>query len=120
MFNFFRKIRKENLSQNEVIEYLLILNELLKLLNDLKLHLHAEIIQNIIDKIKKNNFKEFQEEINSVDMWGGSGAVWEIYIKEEEKEKEFRILIIKLIDLMEKTKILGKGIIQIKQFLSRH
>lgn len=116
MFNFFHKNSKRDLSDIETKKYLLILYDILNLLNDLNLSFQVEIIQNIIDTIKKNNFKEFKEKINSVDMWGGSGAVWEIHIEEYEKEKKFKTLIIKLIELMEDTKVIGKGIVQIKKY----
>ena len=43
-------------------------------------------------------------------MWGGSGAVWEIYIEDEIYYRKFQIEIINLINLMEDINILGKGI----------
>ena len=42
-------------------------------------------------------------------MWGGSGAVWEVYIENKVEAKVFEKEIINLINLMEKSKILGRG-----------
>ena len=50
-----------------------------------------------------NNFKKY---LLTVDIWGGSGAAWEVYgFDSKESEKEFEIQFIKLAELMAQTGI---------------
>lgn len=58
---------------------------------------------------------EFVKATNSLDMWGGSGAVWEVYIGAAEEAKTFESEMVKLIDLMEESNILGSGIKPIRR-----
>jgi hypothetical protein len=91
----------------------------IKILKNAKQDAQAEFIQKLIDFIKQDNLEMFIKLINGVDMWGGSGAVWEVYIENVDEEKKFEQEIINIIDLMEKTKILGKGIIPIRKLFSK-
>ena len=50
---------------------------------------------------KGKNQPAFLKKLNSIDMWGGSGAVWKIGgFKTKEDDKEFCRLIISLTELM--------------------
>ena len=97
--------------------YLLILDKLVQQLNKANLTGQAEVVMTLVDLLlKQQNDAEFVRLLNSVDMWGGSGAVWEVYIEANDSAREFELEIIKLIDLMEKTNVLGKGIKQIRKY----
>jgi len=75
----------------------------------------ANVILELIDQLEHNQYDQFMETINGVSLWGGSGAVWEVYISDKNDAKSFEIEIIELINLMEDTKILGKGIKPIRK-----
>jgi hypothetical protein len=95
--------------------FLSILNRLKEYLKNASLNHQAQVVQKVIDLLYLQNFDQFVKLINSVDMWGGSGAVWEVYIENKEQTKSFEKDIINLIDLMEKTNILGNGIRRIRK-----
>ena|SRR5436190_4544814 len=71
---------------------------------------HANFIEDIILKLDSNNYETFIKQMNSVNMWGGAGAVWEVYIEGVDMQQKFQTAIIELINIMEETKILGRGI----------
>lgn len=100
--------------------FLSILKTIHQLLQNSGNYAQAEFIKNLIELIYQNNFSLFIKLINGADMWGGSGAVWEVYIENKNEVKSFEKLMLSLIDLMEKTKILGKGIKRIKRIFEKN
>ena len=79
----------------------------------------ANVVLKLIDLIQLQSNEEFKKHINGVSMWGGSGAVWEVYIEDKNEAQKFEENMVKLINLMESTKILDSGIKPIKKiFLS--
>jgi hypothetical protein len=80
----------------------------------------AAFIQKLIILINEKDFNAFSEQANSVDMWGGAGAVWEVYIANESGSHEFEKNMLSLILLMEKTNIISKGIKSIKKNFERN
>ncbi len=62
----------------------------------------ANFITILQDNLENKEFDEFYKNYNSVDMWGGSGAVWEVYFEDEIKDKEFSQHLGQLNCLMEK------------------
>ena len=44
--------------------------------------------------------------MNSVEMWGGFGAVWEVNIENADLQRKFQTVIIDVINIIEETKIL--------------
>jgi hypothetical protein len=72
-------------------------------------------MQNLITE----DYHIFIDNINSVNMWGGSGAVWEVYFENQDIQRKFNFEILELINLMEKTKILGSGIKPLKKLFER-
>jgi|GEM_PF-1480063 len=79
---------------------LLSLSELLVLSQNVG---QAAIVNDLIMLLEQGNYNSFLKLINSVDMWGGSGAVWEVGIENKKYEIAFRKEIINLIELMEAT-----------------
>lgn len=60
----------------------------------------AKVIAKLMANLDDNNYEAFLNELHSVNMWGGSGAVWEVGFKDEAVELKFAKEMIKLIDLM--------------------
>ena len=116
MFGF-EKNKKDDfaLVVAEQESFLSILIVLAKLLNNSGNNAQSEFVYKLIEQIDENNLAQFVNLVNGVGMWGGAGAVWEVYIENKNEAKEFEKEIIRLISLMEKTKIIGKGIKPIKK-----
>jgi len=116
MFGF-KKNKDEdfNLVLEERANFLSILMALMQLLKSSGNNAQSDFIHKLIELFNQNNLDHFVKLINGVDMWGGAGAVWEVYIEDQNKVKEFEKEMLRLISLMEKTKIIGNGIKPIKK-----
>jgi hypothetical protein len=56
--------------------------------------------------LKSNDIENFLKSFNTVDIWGGSGAAWEVGgFSSWEKEREFLVAFRNMIELMEFNKI---------------
>ena len=118
MFYFGKKKSKELVGVN-LHEYEVILNNLIELLNSVNLGFHAQILQKLVEFLQKKEVNQFIKSINTIDIWEGSGAVWEVYIDDVNKNRRFQMEIIRLIDLMEKTRIMGYGVSPIGKFFRK-
>jgi hypothetical protein len=94
--------------------FLSILTVLYQILKDSENTSQAEFIYKLIELINVDDIDQFIKSINGVNMWGGSGSVWEVNILNKYEMDIFASYIIKLINLMDKIKILGKGVLSIK------
>ena len=120
MFIFKKKINDFVLIIEERPNFVLTLTTLMELLKSSGNNAQSDFIYKLIDLLNQNNLSDFVKQINGVDMWGGSGAVWEVYIEDKKVATEFEKEIITLIRLMEKTEIIGKGIKPIKKFFEKN
>ena len=115
MFNFFKLFHKNDSKYVELIleekaTYLSILSNIKDWLESSGNKGQVEVIEFLLQYLNQSDIPQFKKLLNSVDMWGGSGAVWEVGIKDEILMRKFQSEIIKLINLMDKTKILRRGI----------
>ena len=114
-------LRKKNIEFTEADRenFLVIFSRLLSILCEANLPSQAEVVRKleILSRDKKN--MEFVEQLNSIDMWGGSGAVWEVHIKDDRNAREFETEMIKLINLMERANVLGRGVKPIRKLFHR-
>lgn len=99
----------------ERANFLSILAILMQLLKGSGNNAQSDFIHKLIELFNQNNLSHFVKLINGLDMWGGAGAVWEVYIEDKNRAKEFENEMLRLINLMEKTKIIGNGIKPIKK-----
>lgn len=95
--------------------FLLVLTAIKEILQHSANNAQSDFVYKLIDLLNQNNISLFVKLINGVDMWGGSGAVWEVYIEDKKTSTKFEKEMLSLINLMEKTKIIGKGIKPIKE-----
>jgi len=116
------KNKKEGfeLVYDERKNFLSILRIIFQLLNKASHNAQAEFIQKLIELIDQQNISLFIKLINGVDIWGGAGAVWEVHIENKSDAKVFENEMLKLINLMEQTKILGKGIKPIRKIFENN
>lgn len=98
------------------------LNKCILDLNDLMTELgfgeYYFLFNDLTDLLASNQDK-FVEKINSVEFWGGSGAVWEIEITDPEKASRFNNLILLLLNEMKAQDILGKRASSVRKVLLR-
>ncbi len=121
MFKFMKNKKVDyELVNRESEKFLFILNVILQLLNKYEYNAQAEFIQKLLDLLSQQNIILFSKLINGIDMWGGSGAVWEVYIEDKTDTMVFENEMLKLIDLMEQTKILGRGIKPIRKIFENN
>lgn len=121
MFRFLKNEKKQiALVAKEQEVFLSILKSLLEILQRTEQYYQAEIVRNLIELCNNGKFELLIESVNSVEMWGGSGAVWEIYIENRQASIEFEKKMIELIDLMKSTKILGRGIKPIRRIFEKN
>ncbi|HEX7906388.1 MAG TPA: hypothetical protein VF487_21085 [Chitinophagaceae bacterium] len=120
MFKFNNKYRNKELTLTYRESYLIILTNLVQILSNASLIAQAQVAQTLIGLLEQQKDEQFIKFLNGVDMWGGSGAVWEVNIEEVGKNREFEMEIIKLIDLMKETNILGKGIKPIRKIFEEN
>ena len=104
---FFLKNKiNDDISDREKKEFEIILLNLRDLLLTSKNEGQAEFIDKLLFFLKEEVTSKFIELINSVDMWGGSGSVVDVYIEDKNNYNEFMMTIIKLTDLMENTRVI--------------
>ncbi len=103
---FFKKNVILTISLSDKEEYEVLFSTIRDLLNNSGNEGQALVIENLMNLLSIEITDDFLKLINSVDMWGGSGAVWEVNIDDENKYKCFQQAIINLIDLMERTGVL--------------
>jgi len=119
MFNLFKK--------KEVIPVLAVYEEYVSILNSINQYLvmsdnmaQSKFIERLLNLLKEKHVDEFIKLINGIDMWGGAGAVWEVYIENKEEQKKFEKQMLSLIELMKKTDIMGSGIKSIEKIFRNH
>ena len=71
--------------------------EVIKVLENLKNILlkynydgQASFLVRILDNVKTRDWLSVKEQLNDVDLWGGSGAVWEVYLSGKEEGRYLR------------------------------
>jgi uncharacterized protein YfaS (alpha-2-macroglobulin family) len=79
----------------------------------------ARVMESALNSLKTNNEKEFTEISKSVDLWGGSGAVWEVNIEDKALSKTFYFELLKFTELLKENRISNYGIRSIANFLER-
>lgn len=119
-----------SMRKNQVYDITVVLEErsnylsemaaLKQILNSSRNYAQASFIQKLMDLFSSDDIFNFIKLLNGVEMWGGSGPVWEVYIEDKIQAEEFETSILSLIRLMEKTKIMGGRITPIKKIFEEN
>lgn len=115
-----RKDDNLKFSNEDVKSYLCIFHELKQYLQRAKCDAQIKAIQNLEELLQKQDYALFVKALNGVDIWGGAGAVWEVYIENKNDERNFEMGMVNLIDLMEKTNVMGGGISPIRKIFKKN
>ena len=125
MINFIKKLfsKSEQILKNSIEnlnnEYLQTLTNIENVLREGEIYPQANFVEIAIESLKSKNYAKFETEIKSVNFWGGSGAVWEVYFENPKLQKKFNLEMLKLISLMEKAKISNNSIRSLKKLFER-
>jgi hypothetical protein len=103
MFKLFRK-KPTEITQKD--EWNTTLEKMLVILRDNSHSSQADWVRKIHGSLYRNDITDFIKKLNSVDMWGGSGAVWEVgRFNTLDEEKDFGRQIVRLEELMKTNRI---------------
>ena len=116
----FKKSKKIKIALSARETFLVILTKLTKILSQANLTVQTQVIKDLIDLLNQQKDDEFVKLLNGIDMWGGSGAVWEVHFEDNHSTQEFEKEMIKLINLMEKNNMLGRGIKPIQKLFEEN
>ncbi len=121
MFGF-KKNTEDNfvLLEEKLPKFLIALNKLMYLLSSSENVAQASFVFQLIKLINQKQINQFIKLINGVNMWGGAGAVWEVYIEDKTIMEDYEKVMLEVIQLMEETKIIGKGIKPIKKIFEQN
>lgn len=115
----FDKTEVFELIKNTKSKYLDTLKNIETILRKGELFGQANVVENLTQNLETEDYQIFIDDINSVNMWGGSGAVWEVYFKNKNLQRKFNFEMLELINLMEKTMVLGSGIKPLKKLFEK-
>ncbi len=108
------------ISEENKRSFRILLQNISLLLNNAKHDAQAKVVLKISEQLEQEDNVAFVKMMNGVDMWGGSGAVWEVWIDNEELRRQFNHELIALIDLMRKSDIMiSYGIEPIRDFFKK-
>jgi hypothetical protein len=110
MFDLFK--RKKIKFQNPE-ELIATMEKISSLLNENGFHYQAMAFSKPIEYLKIDDFENFIKNFNTVDIWGGAGAAWEVSFASWEIEREFIVTFRKLIELMKNSGIKNRKAISI-------
>jgi hypothetical protein len=97
---FFRKKVDQNVVKKYKPDFQNILPKIEATLSNGNHFGQARVIATLRRFLDENKIEAFISELQSVNMWGGSGAVWEVYFENKGLEIEFYKEMLKLMDLM--------------------
>ena len=96
-----RLFKKVDIEITNKLEFEKTLTRLIELLRDNGFTGQANVVRQLLGALIRDDKGEFIKIITSVDMWGGAGAVWEVYgFTNDKDEKDFWRQLIKLTDQM--------------------
>ena len=97
MWNFYKKRNREIILNNKD-KLIQILTRTVEILRDNAYSAQADAMRKPLHYLYLDDTKNFIKYLNTVDLWGGSGAAWEVWLEPKEVEREFKQCIIDLVD----------------------
>jgi hypothetical protein len=107
---------KENIKSIENLNSVLV--KLLNILNKLHYSDQAGFIIQLLDNLDLDDKKDFIKKINDVELWGGSGSIWELEIPDSFEARNFSQILIQLLNEMQNEGILSKRAESIQKLLA--
>lgn len=111
---------KKNIFINNKQELVITLTRICSLLMESGHDVQAEAIKKPLKYLQQDQNPEFLRTLKTVDIWGGSGAAWEVGIFiSEDSEREFQKMFILLAEQLKNTGIDFKAANQIASIFKR-
>jgi isoleucyl-tRNA synthetase len=104
MWNLFKK-RNRDIIINNKDKLSQILTKTVEILRDNAYSAQADAIRKPLQCLYLDDTENFIKYLNTVDIWGGSGAAWEVRLEPEEVKNEFMQCIVDLVEELNKTGI---------------
>jgi hypothetical protein len=92
--------RKKNRPIQQKEELKSILKRIIDILQNSENCAQSRVMENALNALQMNNDNEFITVSKSIDIWGGSGAVWEVYINDEAMMQNFYFALLRYADIL--------------------
>jgi len=101
----FRLFKRKDITINNKLELITTLTRIVELLRDNGSNEQANAVKKPLRYLYQDDTTKFLESLKTVDIWGGSGAAWEVYFEKRQQEREFQSCFIRLAQLLKDTGI---------------
>ncbi len=95
------------------------INKIIQILREFSHTGQADYMDRLLGSLLNNDKFSFVDMSKTVDIWGGSGAVWEVWIQDRNKEKEFQKAMINFARLLNDNEISNHAISSIKSLFEK-
>lgn len=114
MFGLFKRKKIEIENKSELVKTM---SQIVELLNDNGFICQAAAVEKPLQYLNYDDKKNFLKTFLTIDIWGGSGAAWEVGgFKSRQTEVEFQSCFIKLAELMKQTGIKSRKAESVARF----
>lgn len=120
IFDFWRKKEKPiDFSENNITELIMQSDLLGIILSENGMVFHADYLSLIIKAAHNRDETEFKKLVISRNLFGGSGALWEIYIENKTQYNKFNKEFTKYIDVITRMGIKNGRVKQIQNIMPK-
>ena len=120
IFNFWKKEEIQiNFSEKNITRLMNLSDLICEILIKNQMVFYADYLFLINLSAKKKDEAEFKNLIISRNLFGGSGALWEIYIENKDEYNRFNKLFCEYIDVITQMGIKNKRIMQIRKTMHK-
>jgi len=120
IFNFWKKEEKQiDFSDKNITRLINLSNLICEILINNEMVFRTDYLYLINLSAEKKDETEFKNLITSRNLFGGSGALWEIYIENKEEYNRFNKLFCDYIDVITQMGIKNKRIMQIRKTMRK-
>jgi|GEM_PF-3237343 len=120
IFNFWKKEEIQiNFSEKNITRLMNSSDLICEILIKNQMVFYADYLSLINLSAKKKDEAEFKNLIISRNLFGGSGALWEIYIENKDEYNRFNKLFCEYIDVITQMGIKNKRIMQIRKTMHK-
>jgi hypothetical protein len=118
MLSLFRK-RPTGLDDTSWNKYQTVISEIITCLDKNGSTAQAEVMREVLASVISRSEEKFLKKLYTADLWGGSGAVWEIGFQAKDEEEKFQRHIIEFCKLLEVDRISKYSIRGIRKLFER-
>ncbi len=97
----------------------ILIKEIVSILREFSDNGQADYMDRLFESLSNDDKTKFVDMSKTVNIWGGSGAVWEVWIDDRKKEKDFQNAMIKFARLLNDNGIDNHGISSIKTLFEK-